>query len=231
MPAVLVNLLAILLGGGLGLFAGKLLPQRLSAPTMTALGLCTLWIGISGSLGGRQPLITIASLVLGTLAGTLLDIDGFFQGLGQKAQRLLQKSGTAQGPQHSLAEGFVAASLLFCVGAMAVTGSLSAGLRGDYATLYAKSALDFVAAILLASALGPGVLLSGLTVLVYQGGIVLLAGLLAPLLSDATIAEIGTAGSLMVLALGLNLLDISKIKVANLLPGILFAGILAVMFL
>ncbi len=124
-----------------------------------------------------------------------------------------------------MAEGFVTASLLFCVGAMAVTGSLDAGLRGDYATLYAKSALDFVAAILLASTLGIGVALSAAAVLLYQGAIALLAGLVAPLLSPAAINEMACAGSLIIVALGFNLLGLAKIKVADLLPAILLAPV------
>jgi len=126
-----------------------------------------------------------------------------------------------------VAEGFVTASLLFCVGAMAVTGSLDAGLRGDYATLYAKSALDFVAAILLASTLGLGVALSALPILVYQGGIALLAGLIAPVLSPQAINELACAGSLIIVALGFNLLGLARIKVADLLPAILLAPLFA----
>ncbi len=219
MFAVLVNALAVILGSLLGLGFGRFLNERLSGAAMTGLGLCTLYIGISGSLKGGNVLITIAALVIGGILGTILDIDGAVNRLGQRAQALTRGRGGR------VAEGFVTASLLFCVGAMAVTGSLDAGLRGDYATLYAKSALDFVAAILLASTLGIGVALSAAAVLLYQGAIALLAGLVAPLLSPAAINEMACAGSLIIVALGFNLLGLAKIKVADLLPAILLAPV------
>lgn len=227
MPGVLFNVAAVLLGGMLGLAFGRFLSEKLSQAAMTGIGLCTLYIGLSGALGMKgNILITIAALVVGSITGTLLDIDGFINRLGNKAQALAQRAG---GKNARVAEGFVAASLLFCVGAMAVTGSLDAGLRADYATLYAKSALDFVAAIFLASALGPGVLLSALAVLVYQGLIALGAGLIAPLLTPQAIVEMTIAGSLVIAALGLNLLHITKIKIADLLPAIFFAPVFALL--
>lgn len=221
MFAVLVNALAVILGSLLGLAFGRGLNERLTGVAMTGLGLSTLYIGFSGSLKGENVLITIAALVVGGILGTLLDIDGALMRLGQRAQRL------TRGQHGRVAEGFVTASLLFCVGAMAVTGSLDAGLRGDYATLYAKSALDFVAAILLASTLGLGVALSALPILVYQGGIALLAGLIAPVLSPQAINELACAGSLIIVALGFNLLGLARIKVADLLPAILLAPVFA----
>lgn len=223
MIAVLVNTAAILLGGLLGLLLNKALPERLTKATMTALGLCTLSIGITGALQGENPLVLIPAMVLGTLLGTWLSIDGAVQKLGEKAQQMMKQQGSRFG------EGFVAASLLFCVGAMAITGSLSAGLKQDYATLYAKSALDFVAAAMLAATLGAGVLLASVSVLVYQGTIVLLAGLLAPLLTPAAINEMTCTGSLIIMALGLNLIGITKIKVADLLPAIFLAPVMVLL--
>lgn len=222
MLGVLVNTGMVIAGGLLGLFLGRLLLERFSTAAMTALGLCTLYIGISGALKGQEVLITIAAMVLGALLGTWLDIDGAVTRLGARVQALSKER------FGRVAEGFVTASLLFCVGAMAVTGSLDAGLLGDNATLYAKSALDFVAAILLASTLGIGVAFSALSVLVYQGAIALLAGFVAPLLSEAAVREMASTGSLLIVALGLNLLGITKIKVADLLPAILIAPILVV---
>lgn len=220
MTGVLVNTVAVLLGGFLGLLGGKLLTEKLNRAAMTGLALCVLYIGISGALKGENVLFTIAAMVLGSLLGTLLDIDGKISRLGEKVQEL------SKDRFGSVAEGFVTASLLFCVGAMAVTGSLDAGLRGDNATLYAKSALDFVAAIMLASTLGFGVALSGFAVLVYQGLIALLAGLIAPLLSPQAVSEMACTGSLLIIALGLNMLGLTKIKVADLLPAILIAPVL-----
>ena len=223
MTGVLVNTVAVFLGGFLGLLGGRLLTEKLNRAAMTGLALCVLYIGISGALKGENVLFTIAAMVLGSLLGTLLDIDGKISRLGEKVQEL------SKDRFGSVAEGFVTASLLFCVGAMAVTGSLDAGLRGDNATLYAKSALDFVAAIMLASTLGFGVALSGFAVLVYQGAIALLAGLIAPLLSPQAVSEMACTGSLLIIALGLNMLGLTKIKVADLLPAILIAPVLVLL--
>lgn len=223
MTGVLVNTVAVFLGGILGLLFGKLLNEKLNRAAMTGLALCVLNIGISGAFKGENVLITIAAMVLGSILGTLLDIDGKITRLGEKVQALTK---ARFGP---VAEGFVTATLLFCVGAMAVTGSLDAGLSGNNATLYAKSALDFVAAIMLASTLGFGVVLSAVTILVYQGSIALLAGLIAPLLSVSAVNEMTSVGSLIIIALGLNLLNITKIKVADLLPAILIAPVLVML--
>ena len=222
MTGVLVNVALVILGSVLGLFFGKFLTEKLSKAAMTAIGLCTLYIGISGTLKGENPLILIAAMVLGVIIGTLLDIDGFVKRLGDKAQALTrQKSG-------SVSEGFVTASLLFCVGAMAVVGSLEAGLTGNYATLYTKSALDFVAALILASSLGFGVTLAAVSLLVYQGAIALLAGLLAPVMTPSAINELSSAGSLVIVALGLNLIGITHIKVADFLPALIIAPLIAI---
>lgn len=222
MTGVLVNMAAVFLGGFLGLLGGKLLTEKLNKAAMTSLALCVLYIGISGALKGENVLFTIAAMVSGSIIGTLLDIDGKITRLGEKVQQL---SKDRFGP---VAEGFVTASLLFCVGAMAVTGSLDAGLRGDNATLYAKSALDFVAAIMLASTLGFGVALSGLAVLIYQGAIALLAGLIAPIPTPSAVNEMACTGSLLIIALSLNMLGLTKIKVADLLPAILIAPLITV---
>lgn len=147
MVGVLVNVALVILGSLLGLLFGRLLPEKLSKAAMTGIGLCTLFIGIQGSLKAESPLVLIAAMVLGVVLGTLLDIDGFVTRLGDKAQALTKGRGG------SVSEGFVTASLLFCVGAMAVVGSLEAGLAGNNATLYTKSALDFVAALFLAASL------------------------------------------------------------------------------
>ncbi|HSK69233.1 MAG TPA: DUF554 domain-containing protein [Candidatus Limnocylindria bacterium] len=221
MTGVLINAGAVILGAALGALFGRFLSENLRRAAMTALGLCTLYIGVKGSLGALNPLVLIGALVGGAILGTLVDIDGAVARLGEKAQAM------AKGRGGTVGEGFVAASLLFCVGAMAVTGSLEAGLRGDNATLLAKSALDFFAAITLASALGIGVALSAVSVLVYQGAIALLAGAVAPLLTPVAVAEMGAAGSLLIVALAFNLLGIAKIKVADLLPAIVIAPVLA----
>ncbi len=224
MLGVLVNTLTVILGSTVGLLCKKGIPKRLTDAVMIGIGLCTLYIGISGTLEGENVLILIASIVLGALVGTLLDIDGAINRLGAWVERRFRKG---EG-KTTLAEGFVTASLLFCVGSMTVVGSLNAGIAGDNTMLYTKSLLDLCSSMMLAASLGAGVLLAAAFVLVFQGGIVLLSGLLAPLLADPTlVAEMTCAGSLLILALGLNLIGLTKIKVANYLPAIVFAPLIA----
>ncbi len=224
MIGAIVNTLAAVVGGLLGSLLKKGIPARFADLVQKGLALCVLYIGIKGSLVGTNTLVTILSLVLGAILGELLNIDGAIERLGAWAQRKLSKGGSRLG------EGFVTASLLFCVGSMAVVGSLQSGLTGNHETIFTKSMLDFVSAIILASTLGLGVCLSGIFVLVYQGAIVLLARWAAPILSDYVVAEMSCAGSLLIVALGLNMLGITKLKVANLLPA-MFLPIIFCLFM
>ena len=228
----IVNALAVLAGSAAGMllkwaaghFSSALpnsaaLGQRLQGIIMQGLALCTMYLGVSGSLKGQNSLITILSMVIGALVGELLDLDGAMQRLGDwiqaKMSRLAPSGGT------SISEGFVTASLLFCVGAMAIVGALNDGLVGDHDMLFAKSLLDGVSAIVFSASLGIGVAFSAAAVLVYQGSISLLASFLAPFLGDAVIAEMTCVGSLMIIAISLNMLGVTKIKVMNLVPAIL----------
>ena len=224
MIGAIVNTLAAVVGGLLGSLLKKGIPERFADLVQKGLALCVLYIGIKGSLVGTNTLVTILSLVLGAILGELLDIDRGIERLGAWAQRKLSKGDSRLG------EGFVTASLLFCVGSMAVVGSLQSGLTGNHETIFTKSMLDFVSAIILASSLGLGVCLSGAFVLVYQGAIVLLARWAAPVLSDYVVAEMSCAGSLLIVALGLNMLGIAKLKVANLLPA-MFLPIILCLFM
>ena len=224
MIGTLVNTLAAVVGGLLGSLLKKGIPERFADLVQKGLALCVLYIGIKGSLVGTNTLVTILSLVLGAILGELLDIDGAIERLGAWAQRKLSRGGSRLG------EGFVTASLLFCVGSMAVVGSLQSGLTGNHETIFTKSMLDFVSAIILASSLGLGVCLSGAFVLVYQGAIVLLARWAAPVLSDYVVAEMSCAGSLLIVALGLNMLGVTKLKVGNLLPA-MFLPIILCLFM
>ena len=226
MLGVLVNVLGILLGGSVGLVFRRGIPERVTKPVMEAIGLCCMVIGLQGAFKGENTLIMILSLALGAAAGSLIDIDRALNRLGEWTERKLshgKKNGKV-----SLAEGMVNATLLFCVGAMAIVGSLNAGLLGDNSMLYTKALLDCISAMMFAVTMGPGVLLSAIPLLLYQGGIALLAGVLR--LSDPIIAELTCTGSVMILALGFNLVGITKIKVANLLPGLLLAPLLTVLF-
>lgn len=220
MLGVLVNTATVLLGGGLGLLFRKGLPEKLTKGVMSAIGLCTLCIGISGLGSSQNALIIILSMVLGAVFGFLLDLDKQLLRLGQWAQRLSTAEGGKESP---VAEAFVTASLLFCAGAMTVVGSLEAGLTGNNTMLFTKSLLDFISSAMLAAALGFGVLLAAGFVLVFQGSLVLLAGLLQPVLTEGAVGEMSAVGSLLILALGLNLLNITKLKVANYLPAVLLA--------
>lgn len=222
MIGTLVNTLAAVVGGLLGSLLKKGIPDKLADLVQKGLALCVLFIGIKGSLDGSNTLITILSMVVGPILGGLLDLDGKLEKLGARIQARFSRPGSGS----RLAEGFVTASLLFCVGSMSVLGSLQSGLTGNHDTIFTKSLLDFVSAIILASSLGLGVCLSGAFVLVYQGAIVLLARWVAPLLSEYAIAEMSCAGSLLIIALGLNMLGITRIKVSNLLPAMFIPLIL-----
>ena len=221
MFGVIVNALAVIIGSGLGLLLRRGLPQKFTDGLMQALSLCVIVIGILGLNVKVDSMAIILSIVLGSLIGIALNIDGAVRRLGETMDRRLKN--TAPDGGHTLGEGFVTATLLFCIGAMTVTGSLRSGLEGDHSILFAKSALDFITSILLTSAVGIGVMLSSLSVLIIQGGIVLLARLVAPLFTEPTIMSISCVGSVLILALGLNMLNITKFKPADMLPSLILA--------
>ncbi len=229
LTGTIVNVLGILLGGGVGLLLHRLMgrgvPERFRDIIMKGIGLCVVYIALGGVLDGKKPLVTILSMVLGAALGEGLDLDGKLERLGKNLEERFSGSGDG-----SFAQGFLSATLLFCVGTMAIKGSLDAGLVGDHATLYAKSTMDTISAGIFASSLGAGVLFSTLPVLVYQGGITLLAGLAQPLLGDAVIAEMNTVGSLLLFGLALNLLEVTHLKLMNYLPA-MFLPVLLCRFL
>lgn len=220
---VLVNTGAVILGSLLGLLFRKGIPQRVSSAVMIGLGLCAVYIGIDGALEGENVLIVIASMVLGGIVGTLLDIDGGINRLGKWVETRFQHH---EGDNASAAQGFVTASLLFCAGAMTINGAIEAGIQGDDTIFFTKATLDFFSSIMLSAGLGIGVMLSAAFVLVFQGLLVLLAGVIAPVLTPFAVAEMTCTGSLIMIAIGTNLMGVSKIKVADYLPGILFAPVI-----
>lgn len=226
MLGVLVNTLTVVIGSIFGMLLKKGIPERITNELIKGIGLCTMCIGWVGTLKGENTLIMILSMAIGIVIGELLDLD---KHLNQFAG-FIEKKWKKGNDKVSVAEGFVTASLLFCVGAMTIVGSLQAGLQGDCQMLYTKSLLDLVSSFVLASTLGIGVLFAGAFVFVFQGAIVMMAGLLAPILSDAAIAEMTCVGSLLIFALGLNLTGITKLKVMNYLPAI-FIPILLVRFM
>lgn len=224
MLSVIVNSIAILIGGAIGLLLKRGIPEKFQSAIMIGIGLCVLYIGIDGSLNGENPIILVVSVVLGVTAGTALKIEERLNLLGQKLEQKFS-SGKVDG-ETSLAQGFVTASLLFCVGAMAIVGSINSGLSGDHSIIFAKSTIDFIAAAVLAVTFGVGVLFSAGAVFIYQGSIVLVASLLRPLLNNPSlVSEINCAGSVVIIALGLNMLGLTKIKVANFLPAVIFVPI------
>lgn len=222
MLGVIVNVITVIVGSCLGLLFRKGIPERVSQAAMTGLGACTLYIGISGSLCGENVLILIAAVVLGAIVGTLINIDGAINCLARKVETKFQKDGK----KVSVAEGLVSATLLFCVGSMTVTGSLQAGLTGDNSVLITKAMLDLFSSMMLASSLGVGVLLAAVSVFVLQGGLVLLATWIAPVMSPGAVNEMTCAGSILIMMIGTNLMGITKIKVADFLPAILFAPLI-----
>ncbi|MCL2854009.1 MAG: DUF554 domain-containing protein [Defluviitaleaceae bacterium] len=214
-----INAAAILAGGGLGLLLKGRISERISQTAMKALGLCVCIVGISSALGG-DILLMVVALALGGIGGELVNIHAALSRLGIWLQG---KIGKKEGEASTFAQGFVAATLLFCVGAMAVVGSLDSGLLGDHSIIITKSIIDSVAAMALASTLGFGVLFSAFAVFLYQGSIEFFAGFLQPFLTDGIIAQISAVGGIMILGIGVNLALDAKIRVANLLPGFVFA--------
>lgn len=212
----LVNTGTVILGSSVGLIFKKSIPDRLNGSLMKGLGLCTMYLGFSGALKGENALVMILSMILGTIIGEGVDIDfhvnRFFRYLESKVTKP-----DRVGP--SIAEGFINACLLFCIGSMTLVGSLNAGLQGDHTMLLTKSMLDLCSSMLFASTMGIGVLLSAVFVLVYQGALTLLASLLAPVLTATVIAEMTCVGSLIIIGTGLNLLGITKLKLMNFLPA------------
>lgn len=222
MLGVIVNVITVIVGSFVGLLFKKGIPERVSTAAMIGLGACTLYIGIDGSLVGENVLIVIASVVLGAITGTLLNIDRAINKLANAVEMKFKK----EGQKVSVAEGLVTATLLFCVGSMTVTGSIQAGLLGDNSVLITKATLDMVSSMMLASSLGFGVMLASVSVFVIQGGLVLLAGLIAPYMDVGAINEMTCVGSILIIMIGTNLMGITKIKVADFLPAIIFAPVI-----
>lgn len=219
MIAAVVNAVVVVLGGFLGLLFGGRLKEDKTKTIVSGLGICTMVIGITGAVATSNILIVIVCLVLGTILGEWMNIEHRLDSLGEWLKAKVAKNGGGR-----FTEGFVTASLLFCVGSMAIMGSFDAGLRGDYTTIFAKSALDCVMAVTFAAAMGVGVLFSGGTVLVYQGALTLLAGFVEPYLSAQVVTEMSAVGGVLLIGTGMNILGLTKdrIKVGNMLPAMVF---------
>lgn len=223
----IVNIISVLAGGVAGLIFKKILSKRITDTLTQGLGLAVIIIGLSGTLGSafkiengiistKYTLIMIISLALGALSGELINIEAKLDSFA----RMCEKRFTPADKTSTFTQGFVTATLVFCVGAMAVVGSLEDGISGNHTTLYAKSALDAVAAMIFASTLGIGVLFSAVAVGIYQGLITLFATFIAPYLNKEVVTQMTLIGSILIMAIGFNMLKITKIKVGNLLPAV-----------
>ena len=217
MTGTLVNAAAVILGSLIGILLKKGIPQRFSDSIMKAVALCVIYIGIDGCMEGKKTLVTIVSMAVGALLGEFLKLDDGINKLGKKLENKVSKNNDGDG---NIAKGFVTASLLFCVGAMAIVGSLESGINQNHEIIFSKSLLDFISAIIFSASMGVGVMFSAIFVLVYQGSITLLAQFVGPYLSDVVIAEMTCTGSLLIIALGLNMLGITKLKVMNYIPAV-----------
>ena len=216
LQGTLVNIAAVVAGGLVGRWAGRYLSERMRNTLMVGLGLAVLLIGLQLALQSRQIMVVIGSLIVGGLIGELFGIESRLEQFGQRLQKRFAKSGR-------IAEGFVTASLLYCVGAMAIMGALQDGLGGPPTILYAKAALDGVASIALTSTLGIGVLFSIVPLLLYQGVITLAAELAETILTPAVVTEMNAVGGLLIVAIAIDLLGIRRLPVGNLLPAVFVA--------
>mgnify|MGYP001229780898 CR=1 FL=1 len=216
LKGTLINILAVAAGCMVGRSAGQLLSERMRNTMMAGLGMAVLLVGLQLALKSQQLMIVIGSVILGGLLGETMNIEGRLEMFGRHLQHRFSGAG-------KIAEGFVTASLLYCVGAMAIMGALQDGLGDEPTILYAKAALDGVASIVLASTLGIGVLFSVFPLLLYQGAITLAAGLASVVLTDSVIVEMNAVGGLLIIAIAFDIMGIKRLPVGNLLPGVFVA--------
>jgi len=226
MIGTIVNVVAIFLGCSMGLILKSKFPEKIEKIIMQALGLASLLIGMQMAIKADNVLLVIFSLVIGGVIGEIIDIEAGLERFGERIKGKFKSNNTSE----RFVEGFLTASLLYCVGSMAIMGAIKEGLSGNPDILYAKSLLDGVTSIAFTAAMGIGVLFSAIPVFLYQGGITLLAHTIKDFLSPEIINEMTAVGGILILGIGFGLLGIKKIKVGNLLPAILVAAFLAAIF-
>ncbi|PXV96127.1 hypothetical protein C8E03_101761 [Lachnotalea glycerini] len=230
----LINIAAILIGTTIGMIIKGGLQKRYEKIVMQSIGLCVIFIGVNGVITQmlvmengifqtRYTLLVIISLVMGSLIGEKINIEARLENFGECCKRKFKMKGDKG---NDFVEGFVSSSLLFCVGAMAIVGSIEDGLKHEYATLIAKSFMDMVAGGVLAASLGIGVYFSVIAVGIYQGSITLLAGFVSPYLNNTIISQISCVGSVLIFALGINLILGKKIAIGNMLPAVFMPAII-----
>ncbi|MCP4356498.1 MAG: DUF554 domain-containing protein [Chloroflexi bacterium] len=223
MTGTIINAITVLIGGTLGTLLGNRFPQRMQETVFAGLGLFTLVIGVMSAQATGNPLIVLGSLLVGALIGEGLRIEAGLERFGA----WLQKRLAAGGDSARFIEGFVTASLVFCVGPLTIQGAIEDGLTGDFTKLAVKAMLDGFAALAFASTMGAGVIASVIVIVVFQGGLSLLASLGADFFTAPMTAELTATGGVVLLAIGFRLLDLKQIRAANLLPA-LFVAPLAV---
>ena len=217
MLGTIVNSIAIIIGSLVGVLFKRGIPEKLSDTIMKGVGLSVMLIGLLNALEVNNLLLLIFSILIGAIIGELIDIDAKLRKFGMKLESRF-KGG-------NISEGFVAATLLFCIGSMAIVGSIESGLTGNHQILYAKSILDGVISIVFASSLGIGVALSAVSVFLYQGIITVSATLMKDVLTEIAITDISAVGGLLIVSLGINMIFGNKVKTANLLPAVVIPGI------
>ena len=219
MLAVFINVAAVLLGSTIGLLFGSRIKESYTKGIMTAIALCTMVIGVQSAVQTSSIMIVMVCLVIGTVIGVALHLDDRMNGAADRIKDRLKGTKLGDGP---FSEAFISTTMLFCVGTMTVIGSIEAGLNHNYEILIAKSVMDFMSSLIFAAALGPGVLLSAVSVLVIQGGIAMLASFAEPILTEEVVTEMSAVGGTMFIGMAINLLGISekRIKIGDMLPGI-----------
>jgi uncharacterized membrane protein YqgA involved in biofilm formation len=224
MFGTIVNVAAIIFGSVVGILFNRFISEKVKKILFQALGLSTLLIGIQLSLKTNNPLIVIFSLVIGGIIGETIGIEERLTSFGEFLKKKIKSKDS------NFVEGFVSASLIFCVGAMAILGSIEDGINGNQTILYTKSLLDGITSIAFSSALGIGVAFSSIPIIIYQGAITFFASYIKTYLTSGAIAEMSATGGLLIIGISLQLLDIKKLKVSNLLPSIIVAAVLALIF-
>ncbi len=220
----LINGVAVMAGALLGLAFGSKMPEKMRELVFQGIGLCILVLGLQSALVGTEPMLTIASIILGSIIGELLHIEDKLIAVGE----WLKKKVSSSNPRFT--EGLVTSSLLMCIGAMGILGSIEEGLRGTRDIVLAKSSIDFFASIILAASLGFGVFFSGISIFVYQGSVVLAASFLSGVLTEPVLTEITATGGILMLAIATNTLNLTQIRISNMLPALLVAAFLAIYY-
>ncbi|MDY4673804.1 MAG: DUF554 domain-containing protein [Treponema sp.] len=232
MIAVFVNCITIIIGSLIGIIFSSRISDNLSRVVQTGSGVVTMVIGIEMALAYENIIFLAMAIIAGGILGSWMDIDGKILLLGDALGKLVLRKKHSQGQQDqgssNFAYGFLNASVLFCVGAMAILGSIKAGIDGDYTIIFTKSVLDGFMAIVFAAALGIGTAFSALTVLVYQSALTLLSGLVAAYTNDVLLAELGATGGILIIMIGVNLMGLAKIKTANYLPALVLSVVFVV---